>query len=60
MKKESKNHRNGFLMKKSGLLLTQCKKNHKIVIGEKPPVSRELVSYSHWRKKIELRERKRK
>jgi hypothetical protein len=23
-------------------------------LGEKPPVSRELVSHSHWRKKIEL------
>jgi len=60
MKKESKNHRNGFLMKKSGLLLPNAPRNNEIVIGEKPPVSRGLVSHSHWRKKIELEERKRK
>ena len=60
MKKESKNHRNGLLMKKPGLLLTNAPRNHEIAIRKKPLVSRGLVSHYYWRKKIELGERKRK
>ena len=61
MKKERTNSRNGFLRKKSSLHFTQfTKKNHKITIGEKLLVSRGFILACYWRKKIELRERKRK
>jgi hypothetical protein len=34
MKKESTNHRNGFLMEKPCLLLNQCTRNHEFVWEE--------------------------
>jgi hypothetical protein len=61
MKIESTNHRNSFLKKKSYIYSSpNAPRNHQIVIGEKPLVPRELILFSHWRKKVELGERKRK
>jgi hypothetical protein len=56
MRKESTNHRNGFLMEKPCLLLTQCTKNLEFAIGKKPLVSMRLMNtrrQSNWeREKI--------
>jgi hypothetical protein len=57
MKKEMENHRNDFFVKNPGLLLNQCTRHHEIAIGKKLLVSIELMSLSHWRKKLEFRER---
>jgi hypothetical protein len=39
---------------------TNAPRNHEIAIGKKLLVSRGLMSHSHWRKKLKLRERNRK
>jgi hypothetical protein len=45
MWKENTYHRNGFLMEKPCLLLTQCR-NHEFAIGKKPLVSMGLIQHS--------------
>jgi hypothetical protein len=50
-------HRNGFLMVKPCLLLTQCTSNLELVIGKKPLVSIGLMQHSPL---VKLGERKRK
>jgi hypothetical protein len=46
MRKESTNHRNGFLMEKPFLFLTQCTRNFEFAIGKKPQVSIGLMQHS--------------
>jgi hypothetical protein len=61
MKKEMKNHRNGFFKEKPSLLLNQyTKKPWNYHWEETNIISRGLVELSRWRKKLEWRERKRK
>jgi hypothetical protein len=46
MRKESTNHRNGFLVEKPFLLLTQCTRNLEFAIGKKPLVYIGLIQHS--------------
>jgi hypothetical protein len=57
MRKESTNHRNGFLMEKPCLLLTQRTRNFEFAIGKKPLVSMGLMQHSPL---VKLSEGKRK
>jgi hypothetical protein len=46
MRKENTNYRNGFLMEKPFLLLTQCTRNIRFAIGKKPLISIGLMQHS--------------